>query len=273
MSTVSSDASSDPHSQPEGMQELFAADKVNPPLKELRIYSHSMFFYWWPVWVISFIAGFMTWTGGTRLDFVPPIVGENGQIQQVGNERSQIVVHPSRNLGIFFFVVLMIVIFFTNVALRGKASLIALLAVGFITVTFAYLGIWDDIIAVLPFMDMHLNAGFYFFFGSIILGLWTFSTFIYDRSNYWVVRPGQMTLATIVGDGEKSYDTRGMVFEKQFEDVVRHWVLGLGSGDLKIITTGARKEEIYMQNVLFVDTKVRAIQKLIATKPDDAASA
>jgi len=45
--------------------------------------------------------------------------------------------------------------------------------------------------------------------------------------------------------------------------------LGLGSGDVKFFTTGARREEVRIPNVLFVNGKVQAIQRLIAIKPDD----
>jgi hypothetical protein len=68
-----------------------------------------------------------------------------------------------------------------------------------------------------------------------------------------------------VGSGMKSYDTRGIVFEKIRQDLFRHWLLGLGSGDLKITLPGQR-DEIYIPNVLFVDSKVRRIQALIATR-------
>ena len=42
-----------------------------------------------------------------------------------------------------------------------------------------------------------------------------------------------------VGGGEKSYDTAGMSIEKHRDDLFRHWVLGLGSGDLTVRTSGA----------------------------------
>ena len=79
---------------------------------------------------------------------------------------------------------------------------------------------------------------------------------------------GQMTRERFISGAERSYDTRGMVFEKHSEDPFRHWVLGLGSGDLRIVTSGANREELLLPNVLFVDRKVREIQKLIAVKPE-----
>ena len=78
-----------------------------------------------------------------------------------------------------------------------------------------------------------------------------------------------MTEERLIGDLERSYDTRGMLFEKKGEDFFRHKILGLGAGDLGIITTGARKQEINLHNVLRVDRKVTQIQKLIMVQPDD----
>ncbi len=59
-----------------------------------------------------------------------------------------------------------------------------------------------------------------------------------------------------------------MVFEKRRQDLFRHWVLGLGSGDIEISTTGAGRETVSIPNVLFVDAKVSEIQKMIAMSPD-----
>jgi hypothetical protein len=101
------------------------------------------------------------------------------------------------------------------------------------------------------------------FFATVIVVIWMFSFFVYDRMSYWRITPGQVTYEVMVGGGQKSYDTRGMVVEKYNEDLFRHWILGFGSGDIHISTTGARKEEIILYNVLFVDYKIRRIQQLI----------
>ncbi len=74
----------------------------------------------------------------------------------------------------------------------------------------------------------------------------------------------------MIGGGEQSYDTRGMLFEQRSNDFFRHKILGLGAADLLLITTGARKEEIDIPNVLFANHKVRIMQRLIAIKPEEA---
>jgi hypothetical protein len=71
--------------------------------------------------------------------------------------------------------------------------------------------------------------------------------------------PGQLTHDAVIGGAQKSYDTRGMVFEKNRQDLFRHWILGFGSGDIEISTTGARREMFNIPNVLFVYAKVGEI--------------
>lgn len=45
-------------------------------------------------------------------------------------------------------------------------------------------------------------------------------------------------------------------------------VLGLGAGDLTVTTAGGREAAIHIPNVLFVASKVHAVEKLIAVKPE-----
>ena len=49
-----------------------------------------------------------------------------------------------------------------------------------------------------------------------------------------------------------------MGLEKHRRDLFRHWLLGIGSGDLEILTSGATREKIEVQNVLFIGSKVAA---------------
>jgi hypothetical protein len=96
---------------------------------------------------------------------------------------------------------------------------------------------------------------------------WGLTTFVFDRMSYWVIKPGQITREHFWGAGSESYDTENMSLEKRRDDLFRHWLLGLGSGDLRIHTFGGRHEEIFVPNVLFVGYKIEAIQRLIAERP------
>jgi len=55
-----------------------------------------------------------------------------------------------------------------------------------------------------------------------------------------------------------------MVFEKIQSDLFRHWILGLGAGDIRIITTGARREEVLLSNILFVSRRLAIMQQLVS---------
>jgi hypothetical protein len=219
--------------------------------QELRIYSHSSLFYWWPVWAVGFLMAAITYFGGDTIQF--------------GNKAE--TVHPSQSPGVIFTITLFLVILISNITLRGLSSVIAVLAFMFLAVLFAYLGWWEVILSWLPHVSVHMNLGFYILFSTLIFLTWAFATFIYDRLSYWVIRPGQITHEFVIGGAEKSYDTLGMVFEKFREDLFRQWFLGFGSGDIKITTTGARHESFLVPNVLFVDWKVGQIQKMIAMRP------
>jgi hypothetical protein len=227
---------------------------ATPQVEQLRIYGHSNLIYWWPVWLTGFIMAFLTWMDPTPVS--------------IGQGRQELFL-ASKNPGVIFAVVLFLVILITNTQARGLASVVVVLAFLFATVLIAYMGWWESIVRLLPHLSVHMNLGFYLFFSTLLFVVWFATVFIFDRMHYWLVRPGQITQEFVVGGAAKSYDTRGMVFEKERQDLFRQWIIGLGSGDLHVVTTGARHEELVVPNVFFVDWKVQQIQKLIATRPSE----
>jgi hypothetical protein len=227
-------------------------------LPEIRLYSHSTIFYWWPVWATGYIMALITFLQGgvVRLD-----------------EAKRDSIFTSSAPGLTFTIVLLLVILFTNVRIRGMASLATVLGVGFLTMLVAWLGWWDDILRVIPELSIQMNLGFYLVFSTVLLSMWSMTFFVFDRMVFWRIRPGQLTEERVIGGGELSYDTRGMLFEQHADDFFRHVILGLGAGDLRLVTTGAKKEIIEIPNVLLAQSKVRRIQRLVAVKPDDALAA
>jgi hypothetical protein len=226
-------------------------------LPDLVLYSHSTIFYWWPAWLGGYALALVTWLGGSKARL------SNG---------SEILIHPSAWVGLTFLVILTLVMIFTNVKLRGLYSVMFLLAIGFFVVLFGWLGWLDAILAWIPYLSVYMDLGFYLTFSTLLLAIWLLRFFVFDRLTYWRVRPGQLTMERVIGGGAQSYDTRGMLFEQRGDDLFRHIILGLGSGDLLLITTGAKKGEIEIPNVLFARRKVATIERLIAIKPDEAMS-
>jgi hypothetical protein len=221
--------------------------------QELIFYSHSNFLYWWPVWAVGYTMALITWF--------------RAQPVQIGD--AQVLIDPNKNLGVLFTLTFFLVMLVTTVTLRGMASVVTILGAALAALLLAYFGWWGVLLDWMGQVRIYMNMGFYVFFSTLVFIVWAFSTFVYDHMSYWKVRPGQITHERVIGGAEKSYDTRGMVFEKHREDLFRHWVLGMGSGDIQISTMGAKRETLYVPNVLNVNAKIDAIQRMIAAKPTE----
>jgi hypothetical protein len=221
-----------------------ASGRIEP---EIRIYSHSTLFYWWPAWALGLIIGTLN-------------SGQDTFAPSVNNDL------PSSTIGLFYVFVLLLLIIFTNVRLRGIQSVVVLITIGFIAVLFAWLGWWDKIAKIVPYLSVHMNSGFYLVFSTGLLIIWLIMFFIFDRMTYWRIRPGQLTIEHRIGGGAESFDTNALRFQKLSSDLFR-MVLGLGAGDLEA-TGGPNATTLRMSTVPFVQRKVRAIERLIAVKPD-----
>src|SRR3990170_70970 len=220
---------------------------------DIMIISHSNIFYWWPAWVAGFLVAMISYMQGRDVAIVPEIV-----------ER----VHPSNNPGIFFIAVLVLLVVLTNTRLRGIYSVVTVVTVAFFVVLFAWFGWWDNILRFIPQLSARANMGFYLLFSTTLLAVWLLAFFVFDRLTVWRIRPGQMIEERLIGGQARSYDTNGLVFERRGQDLFHDIVLGLGAGDLTLTIGGANEETIQIPNVLFVDRKVKAIERLIAVKPE-----
>jgi hypothetical protein len=234
-----------------------SADTQQPRLATTRtpqviIYGHSWLFYWWPVWVLGYVMALLTW--------LHPIRAQIGEFS--------VLLSSSTSLGVIYALVILLTILITNTKMRGVVSLVVVLVVGFLALLFAYLDWWADILAWLGNQTVFMDVGFYLFFSTGLLLLWLLTVFGFDHLSFWRIRPGQLTREYVLGAVENSYDTENMVFTKQQNDLFRHWILGLGSGDLEMQTMGGRGVVATVSNVLFLNWKVAKIQSLIATKPD-----
>ncbi len=240
-----------PQPVPVPAPEQGAADVPRAERGEVYLVGHSPLVYWWPIWLVGYVMAALTWWYGETLT--------------VGG--GEVKVHPDSSLGVLFFLTLFLVILISNVAVRGYASGTVVLAIITTTVLLAYFGLWEPILGWFGDLNVYLNQGAYFWFATLMLLLWAATVFVFDQFNYWRVTHGQVTRVTLFGAGARSYDTENMVVEKRRDDLFRHWILGLGSGDLRIHTYGGRAEEIHIPNVLLVGTKIDQIQRMIATEP------
>jgi hypothetical protein len=263
------------------------APGVAPEAREVLIVSHSMLFYWWPVWAAGFLLAGLTYLDGHRLAIVPPGTEavEACQVQGFEGLHSALVLPSADKLpvdpttkapkqptlrvasrsgyGVVFVTVLLLVIFITNVPIRGLASVVVIVTLVLLSIIMALAGWWDDILEALGHSHIHINAFGYLAIAIPLLLLWLAAVLIFDRQTFMVFAPGQLRVHQEIGGGEVSYDTLGMVVEKRRNDPFRHWLLGIGSGDLVVKTAGASSQQFQMPNVLFVGAKVQMIQQMV----------
>jgi hypothetical protein len=217
-------------------------------LQEIKIYGHSTLLYWWPAWAFGFLFALLN---SAQEEFLATAVGAR----------------PSSALGLTYVSILLLLIVFTNFRMRGVNSVVALISVAFVAVLLAWFGWWDEVAKLIPYLWVHMNTGFYLVFSTGLVIVWLVMFFVIDRLTYWRVRPGQMTVEHLIGGGAESFDTNGLHFQKLSSDLFRA-TLGLGCGDLKVTAAGNQGPTTEIPNVIFVDRKVHAIERLIAVKPD-----
>jgi hypothetical protein len=254
------------------------------------IYQHSPLFYWWPVWLFAFIFALVSSMSGHKMAIVPDGTEEEIKKQTVdirgkAEERyvlifgekfkpttddegrtegsPQVVVAPYKSLGTAFLFVLLIVMFITNIQLRGLWSFAIAGSAIMLAIIFQLAGWWTVILDRLGHLSIFINLGGYLLIGVTVLGLWLLTFFFLDRQMYIEFSPGLVKMRLEIGGGVMIYPTRGTVVEKQRTDVFRHWMLGFGSGDLIIHITG-RAQPILVYNILNCDAALRKIQRLVA---------
>jgi hypothetical protein len=262
------------------------APKDHPPApREVLIVSHSMLFYWWPVWAIGLLMALLTYVDGHRLAVVPSgteAVRER-TVQGFDNPRDVLVLPAGAKLppatgapeqptlhvaghsgyGVIAAVVLLVVIFFTNVPIRGMVSVVTVITLILLSIILALTGGWDYILDFFDHSHVYVNAFGYLEIAVPLLILWLLAVLIFDRQTYMVFAPGQLRVHQQIGGGEVAYDVLGMVVEKKRSDLFRHWLLGIGSGDLIVKTAGANPQQFQMPNVLFVGHKLQLIQQML----------
>src|SRR5262249_3590909 len=124
-----------------------------------------------------------------------------------GQEAFPVRIAHSKNYGIVYVVVLLVVIFGSTVPLRGLASVVAVLAGLVVTLLFAYLGWWERIFDYVGGLHIQISVAGYLVPSVVLLLLWLATVFLYDPLRYMTFTPGQCVLHREVGDQREVFDT------------------------------------------------------------------
>jgi len=264
-------------------------DEVVPD-QEIRVFGHTNLFYWWPVWAVGFLMAAITYFDGHVMAVVPEgsVIQSDAIIPGASGPRDVVVAPPgqsvapptktneeaqpklrvaaSSNLGVIFAGTILLCVVITNMTFRGMASIIVVAGLIVTVLVLALLHWWDPILAWLGGVDVRMNAGGYLAVAIPLFVIWLFSTFVYDHYTYLIVNSGQVRIREAIGDGEKVVDAGGLMLEKRRDDLFRHWLVGLGTGDLHVKTGGPANLDFELSNVLFLGTKLARIQDMLREK-------
>ena len=210
------------------------------------IYGHSSLLYWWPVWLLCFILAGVTYAEGDHSGGVT-VSNVNGP-------------------GMVFVITLLVITVSSTVIFRGLVSVIGAVLLLTLAVTFAWLGWWGQILSLLGGMEIRINAAGYLCFGVPLFLAWLAVIRVYDRQHYVIFGRGQIRYVVEVGDSEIAAQSEGAVVEKKRSDAFRHWVLGMGAGDLIIRAGGRAGLAIELKNVLHIRRKLTVIDRMLREK-------
>ena len=174
-------------------------------------------------------------------------------------------VSGSNSLGVIFAMTLIVVAIVSTLLLRGLVSVIVLLGMIAAVVALAFFDLWDDIFVFFGGLDIRMNAAGYLFIGIPLFLIWAFVFFVQDRMMYMTFDEGQIRYVMQVGDSAMVMPAEGVMVEKKRSDVFRHWLLGLGTGDLVIRTPNG--QEIELPNIVNANRRMAIINDFLRHKP------
>ncbi|HYH64425.1 MAG TPA: hypothetical protein VD866_06980 [Urbifossiella sp.] len=263
--------------------------------REIKLVSHSPIFYWWPIWLLGYVMALVTYFEDHRVAILPAAahVKKIAAAEGDKNDSYELTIpkdkttrsletavknsidptHPDAFrprmsekawMGPLYCCILLLTILITNIPLRGLWSFLVLmlLLIMALGITLIPNG-WDNLLGAIGNLHIFINMAGYLFIATTVLILWAVSVFIFDQRTYMIITPGQIRVCEHIGASIRNFDTTGLSFEKQRDDLFRHWILGFFSGDLIVRTSGAEREEIRFPNVLWIGYRLEQVQEIL----------
>jgi hypothetical protein len=183
-----------------------------------------------------------------------------------GDSSNGVTVSNINGLGVAFVITLLAVAISSTVIFRGMVSVVVFLTLMVTAVALGWFGWWGNIVQLIGGLEIRINAAGYLCIGIPLFLAWLGVVCLYDRMHYVIFGRGQIRYVLEVGDSEIVMPSSGAVVEKKRNDAFRHWVLGLGSGDLVIRSGGANSPSIELKNVVQIHRKLQVVDKLLREK-------
>jgi hypothetical protein len=240
-----------------------------PVQRDLKVYMHSPLLYWWPVWAIGFLMALWTFLANQHMVLVPQgtAVAARSVVVPEGESMSAVMVHVARSPapGAIFVTVLLAVIVFSNVSLRGIWSLFAAMCLVAFALLLSWMQWWGTLFEWMFSFRVYLNLGAYLVISVPLFVIWAASVFFFDRRTYLVFSLSQIRVRDELGGEERAFDAGTVAFEKRPFDWFR-WLVGRGAGDLIIRVGGATPQTFELTNVTNVSERLDALEQRLRTR-------
>ncbi len=156
----------------------------------ITFYSHSEFYYYWPLWLVSFIFGDITLFFGSHV--------------AVEGLSTSLLVMKETEYGLVYIMVLAFSLFATGVNLRGVWALLTLICLFFGAFLLLYFGVWETVLSWAIQQPVYLNHGFYLAIGVMLFLPWCLVVFIFDTRKYVKIESNTVTIVHEIGEGARA---------------------------------------------------------------------
>lgn len=220
---------------------------------EVHLWGHSGILYWWVVWVYGYICAGITEFSGRPFDWAA----------SESTDALISTIHPNPWLGSSFLLVVLFIIIFSAVRVKGYIVLMVGMALLIMVLLADRLGLEPTGVAAINLPPVHMSFGFYILISTVLFVFWFVAVFIMDRLSYWRFTPGAAEQLNFHFVEDHRFPTLMMQVRSQPVDFLRK-VLGLNMTRDIVLTfnMGGNKVEFAVPNAWGVKRKLRYIEAM-----------
>jgi hypothetical protein len=234
---------------------------------DIKLYSHSLLLYWWPVWAVAFLAAL--WTAVDHYPMAP--VPAAAEVQPDGAAAADqrgwppVMVARSSLPGYAFVLTLLLVAVFSNSSLRGLWAFFFGACVVALILLMNWLQLWAPLFHWMQQLRIHLNLAGYLAIAVPLFLVWVVAFFFFDRRTYMIFSASQLRVCDHLGAEEKVFDSSSIALEKKPFNWF-HRLVGWGAGDLILKAGGTNREAYEFPNVIRVGKWLDQIERRLKTR-------
>ena len=246
---MASDTTSQAELSPE-QQAAAKTPKAGPLPDEVHLWGHSAILYWWVVWVYGYICAGLSFFAKNELSV---------------SDDNPAYFHSSPWLGSSFLLMVLFIIIFSAVRVKGYIVLISGLVMTVLVLAAANLGLNIGRVLDVELPSVYMSFGFYIIISTVLLFFWGVAVFIMDRASYWRFTPRTAEQINFHYVDDQSFSTVLMQVRSRPVDFLRK-VLGLGLVRDVVLSfsTGDGRVEFAIPNAWNVESKLRTIRAMNA---------